>query len=105
MKTVNIKSGVTLNIVGRVVLPVGVWAIASSARKNTGTLVADLTSTLSEIVDAESKYTHIITLSADTTTWPEGNLLCDLRFSDEVSGNVIYSPTFTIAVEQSITNA
>ena len=107
MKTVNIKTGSTLNIVGRVALPTGTWTISSKVKRINNAAVQTLTSTISVIVDPVDTATHAITLSAtatETATWPIGNLLCDIRFADSISGNVIYSPTFAIVTEQAVTN-
>lgn len=107
MKTVNVKVGSTLNIVGRIGLPAGSWSVSSKVKRINNAAVQTLTSTISVIVDSTDTSTHAITLSAlasETALWPVGNLLCDIRFADSVSDRVIYSPTFAIVVEQAITN-
>lgn len=107
MKTVNVKLGSTLNIAGRVALPAGTWTISSKVKRINNAAVQTLTSTISVIVESTDAATHVVNLSAsatDTAAWPIGNLLCDIRFADSVSGKVIYSPTFAIVTEQRITN-
>lgn len=107
MKTVNVKIGSTLNIVGRVALPTGTWTISSKVKRINNAAVQTLTSTISVIVSPTDAATHAITLSAsatETAAWPVGNLLCDIRFADSVSDKVIYSPTFAIVTEQAVTN-
>jgi len=107
VKTVNLKLGSTLNIVGRVALPTGTWSVTSKVKRSNNAAIQTLTSTISVIVDSTDAATHAITLSAtaaETALWPVGNLLCDIRFADSVSGKVIHSPTFAIVTEQQITN-
>lgn len=107
MKTVNIKTGSTLNIIGRVALPAGTWSISSKVKRSNNAAVQTLTSVISVIVEPTDAATHAIMLSAtatETAAWPVGNLLCDVRFVDSVSGKVIYSPTFAVVTEKAITN-
>lgn len=107
MKAVNLKTGSTLTLTGRVALPAGTWSISSKVKRNNNAAVQTLTSSIVTIVEPTDSATHSFTLSAtnaQTVLWPVGNLLCDIRFSDSVSGRVLYSPTFTIAVEQAVTN-
>lgn len=107
MKTVNLKTGSTLTLTGRVALPTGTWSISSKVKRSNNAAVQTLTSSIVTIVEPTDAATHTFSISAtsaQTVLWPIGNLLCDIRFSDSVSGRVLYSPTFTVAVEQAITN-
>lgn len=107
MKTLNLKLGSTLKIAGSVLLPAGTWTLTADVKRSNGVLVAALTTTLTVITTPTPRATHTMLVTATpaaTATWPVGNLLCDLRFQDAL-GNVIHSPTFTIATEQAITDA
>lgn len=107
MKTLNLKLGSTLKIAGSVLLPAGTWMLTADVKRTNGALVSGLTTTLTVLATPTTKATHSMLVTATpaaTATWPVGNLLCDLRFQDAL-GNVIHSPTFTIATEQAITDA
>lgn len=107
MKTVNIKSGSTLTLSGRVALPAGVWSIASKVKCINSAEIQTLTSSIEEIVEQTDAATHTFSLSAtdvETALWPVTNLLCDIRFEDSDTGKVLHSPTFTLAVERAITD-
>lgn len=107
MKTLTVKIGSTFRIAGSVLLPAGTWTLTADVKRNDGTLVSSLTTSLTSLQVPTSKATHTMIVSASSTetkTWPIGNLLCDFRFQDTL-GNVIHSPTFTIATENAITVA
>lgn len=107
MKTLKLKLGSTLKIAGSVLLPTGTWTLTADVKRSNGALVAGLTATLTVLATPTPRATHsmsVTALPAATKTWPVDNLLCDLRFQDAL-GNVIHSPTFTIATENAITVA
>ena len=88
---------------GYVNLPVGSWTAISEVKSQTGTLVDNLTVTLTAPVSPAINWTLLLNASATVTaTWPLGPLNCDIRFTDGT--NVLYSPTFQIYVQQEITD-
>ena len=102
-QSVTLKRGATLSLAGYVNLPAGSWSALSETRNQAGTLVDNLTVTLTAPVSPSIYWTLLIGATATATaTWPVGPLSCDIRFTDGT--NVLYTPTFAINVQQEITD-
>lgn len=106
-KTIAVKRGSTLSIVGAVKLPLAPdWSAIASVAKNNNTPIDSLDVDLTLLPTVGKKgETHSIRISRDATNtqgWPVGNLSCDIKFTAG-TGLVVHSPTFVIAVQQQIT--
>lgn len=62
-------------------------------------LVAELSF---EVTDAANG-AALVKYVGDTTTWPTGDLKCDIEFTDNGSGQKLSSETFIVRVEKDIT--
>ncbi len=106
-KTIAVKRGSTLSIVGAVKLPSAPdWTATANVAKNNNTPIDSLEVDLTLLSTVGKKgETHSIRISRDainTQVWPIGNLSCDIKFTTG-TGLVVHSPTFVIAVQQQIT--
>ena len=103
VQSVILKRGATLNLAGYLNLPAGSWDATSEVKDAGGILVSDLTVVLTPPVSPNTLWTITLSQTADATLeWPLGPLSCDIRFTDGT--NVLYTPTFTIFVQQEITD-
>lgn len=104
MSVVILKAGDTLSLAGTYTDSDGAaisltgYTIASSVRQSDGTLVENLTCT---ITVAASGTFSVSATATQTSDWPTESLSCDIEFS--VGGVVVHTDTFTIVVQEAIT--
>ena len=94
---IELKQGATLSLAGTATLPTGTWTATCKAIGNSGKFTTTLDVTLTNTSGSTSHAITIIKAATYTADWPEGDLVCDLRFED-ATGVVIITPVFTISV-------
>lgn len=93
-----IKRGSTFIAQGRLIINgeaivIAGYQIKSQVRRGS-VLVADLS--VNKISDTQYQ------LQADTSSWPETSLRCDIKYTTP-NGQVVYTDTFPIIVEEHVT--
>lgn len=116
-----LKTGDTFGLAGPGLLPAGTWSARSQVRAVRPAppvlldgLVAELEVLLAPTgeppvtrADGSIGYPYLLSLSAaptSTSTWPIGDLECDVEFTD-TSGQVRSSQTFAIKAIKDVTRA
>jgi hypothetical protein len=95
---IDLKRGATLSLAGTAALPSGTWTATCNAIGNSGKFKTMLDVALTDPISPATAHQVLVSkAAADTATWPEGDLTCDIRFED-ASGVVIPTPSFVIAV-------
>lgn len=105
-----LKQGDTFSLGLSVILPApaGEWHVASQVRTATGTLVSELEGSLVQAATpGVTATTGVIKRdSADTVSWPDEKLKCDVRFYDDSTPPVkVTFPTFIIDMIDGETDA
>lgn len=80
--------------------PITGWTIASHIRTADGKLVAALQ--VANRVDAAGTFTLTVPSTTPETSWPTGQLLWDIRYTD-TSGRVSSTETMALVTEANIT--
>jgi hypothetical protein len=99
MQTVTHKVGATFEMSVSIDADITDWVVESQVRRLDGTLLDTLVFTLVNTAPEVSNFTFT---KPNTTAWPEGSYLCDIRYT-EPSGKVTATESFQINVVRRIT--
>lgn len=101
---IELKRGATLSLAGTATLPAGSWTATCSATGNSGKFKTMLDVALTPPVSPATAHQIMVSkASSETSAWPEGDLVCDIRFAD-ADGVVIPTPSFILCIPPWVTH-